>query len=198
MCLHYNVRTGSRLSEHTWLNVTCDDNLMTKLPSRILHYQKVGYALGLTEADIKAIHESNNDEELKRMSVLQQWKRRNGSHATYFLLKEAFLSELVNDRETAEFIEDYAKDHYGMKLSICGPLMQVSSYPMADSRATTVSLVHTINELDQPHGVAVANDGRIIITENHNNSIKVIKEDGSILSSFFCWQMSSWCSCYTR
>ena len=179
------VHTGSRLSEHAWLNVTCDDNLMTKLPSRILHYQKVGYALGLIEADIKAIHENNHDEELRRMSVLQQWKKRNGSHATYFVLKEAFLSELVNDRETAEFIEDYAKECFGMKVSICWPSMQVSSYPMADSRVTTVSLVRTINGLDQPHGVAVANDGRIIITENRCNSIKVIKEDGSILTSFF-------------
>ena len=177
------VHTGSRrLSEHMWLNVMCDDNLMTKLPSKILHYEKVGYALRLTEADIKAIQENNHDEELRRKSVLQKWKERNGSHATYFALKEAFLSELVNDRETAEFIEDYAKEHYGMKLSICGP---VSSYPMADSRVTTVSLVRTINGLGRPHGVAMANEGHIIITESYRNSIKVIKEDGSILSSFF-------------
>ena len=179
------VHTGSRLSEHAWLNVTCDDNLMTKLPSKILCYQKVGYALGLTEADIKAIQKNNHDEELRRMSVLQEWKKRNGSRATYFILKEVFLSELVNDRETAEFIEDYAKDHYDMKMSIYGPSTQVSLYPVGDSGVTTVSLVHIINGVDQPHGVAVTNDGHIIITENHNNSIKVIKEDGSILSSFY-------------
>ena len=36
-------------------------------------------------------------------------RKKKGGDATYFALKEAFLSELVNDRETAKFIVDYAK-----------------------------------------------------------------------------------------
>ena len=177
------VLTGPQLSQDGWLNVMCDENLVTKLASKILHYQNIGYALGLPEADIIAIQNDNPNEELKRIAVVHKWIKKKGSDATYFALKEAFLSELVNDRETAEFIVDYAKERNGMKLSVCRPSMQAQSYPMADSQVT-VSLVHAINGLDHPHGVAVANDGQVVVAESHGNCIKVIKEDGLILSSF--------------
>ena len=177
------VLTGSQFSQHGWLNVKCDENLATKLANKISRYQTVGYALGLTKPDIIEIQEDNPDEKMRRIAVVHKWIKAKGSDATYFALKEAFLSEPVDDRETAEFIVDYAKERNGMKLSVFRPSMQAQSYPMTDSQVT-VSLVHAINGLDNPHGVAVANDGQIVVTENHSNCIKVIKENGLILTSF--------------
>ena len=47
-----------------------------------------------------------------------------------------------------------------------------------------ITPVHTISELYRPWGVAVTNDGHIIVSENGNNCVTVLDRDGKKMKSF--------------
>ena len=47
-----------------------------------------------------------------------------------------------------------------------------------------ITPVHTISELYRPWGVAVTNDGHIIVSENGNNCVTVLDRDGKKVKSF--------------
>ena len=47
-----------------------------------------------------------------------------------------------------------------------------------------ITPVHNITELDRPYGVAVTNDGHIIVSEGNSNCITVLDRDGKKVKSF--------------
>ena len=71
-------------------------------------YWSVGPHLGVTEQTLKGYDRSHKEYETKKLNMLQDWKRKNGSRATYLALVKGLLE--AEDRTTAEAVARYAKD----------------------------------------------------------------------------------------
>ena len=97
------------IQEHE-LAISCNDAFFLVLHSRITHFDRVAMHLALTESEIEHIRRDKDNEKSRIMAILWEWRRKNGSNASYFGLVTAFLH--MNDQETAEFITEYVRENY--------------------------------------------------------------------------------------
>ena len=68
-----------------------DDNLFLTLSEEILSFDLAAPYFGFTQSEINAIHEDYNNEKLKRLQMLWNWKSKNGTSATYLAIIKIFL-----------------------------------------------------------------------------------------------------------
>ena len=66
----------------------CSEVVLLRLSKSLDNWEVVGFYLGLTVSEIKAIKTDSNDEE-RRAKTLKKWKEKNGENATYYSLTEA-------------------------------------------------------------------------------------------------------------
>lgn len=93
--------------QYTDLQRECNDGLFNDIMEDIESYADMAKSLRVSEAKLKTIHDSKEDENGKRLAVLKAWKRKHGSDGTYLILVEAFLA--MDDRIVAEKIIKYVK-----------------------------------------------------------------------------------------
>lgn len=65
-------------------------------------WEALARRLGFEEADIEEFNTRKQPDTAKRLTMLQKWKRRLGSGATYKVLWEALCHEFVGRRDLAE------------------------------------------------------------------------------------------------
>ena len=66
-------------------------------------FAQTAVALGISEVKRKEIRDNYpNDAKMRKIRLLEVWKKSQGSDATYLALVKAFLK--MNDRQTAEYI----------------------------------------------------------------------------------------------
>ena len=92
------------------LEKPCDDNLFLALMLKIPRFKNVAPFFGFTQPEIEAIHQEYNNERSQRLHMLWQWKRKNGSNATYLALVTVFLK--MEDASLAEFVVQHTKKIY--------------------------------------------------------------------------------------
>ena len=96
-----------------------DDKHILKIYPQLEKWKRVAAHLGLTQADVQAIESgARPDEELMRMYMLQEWKRKKrlDGTATYQVLLEALID--CNCSESAiqvcELLQTYSLPHHSM------------------------------------------------------------------------------------
>lgn len=89
------------------LEEKCKDNLFVALSTRITHFEKIAFHLELTQADVEQIRRDKDREQARILAVLWKWRAKRGNYATYSALLTAFME--MDDREVAEFIEEYVR-----------------------------------------------------------------------------------------
>ena len=91
------------------LEKPCDDhdNLFLALVLRIPSFDNAAPFFGLSPSDIVVIRHDHNNERSRRLHMLIQWRRKNGSDATYLALSKVFLQ--MEERYLAEFVMQYTK-----------------------------------------------------------------------------------------
>ena len=65
-------------------------------------WKKLARELGFNEAEIIGFHKENEKYAKKALSMLQGWKEKTRSEATYSVLYEALVDELVARRDLAD------------------------------------------------------------------------------------------------
>ena len=73
------------------LDEPCSDEHLRDISSDLTHWRDVAPHLGLKEGDIEEIERDIKNESEKRPKVLQKWKHKYGSKASYRVLIEALL-----------------------------------------------------------------------------------------------------------
>ena len=68
------------------------ETVFVKLSKNLDNWEVIGFYLGLTPPEIKAIKVNSNNEEVRRIQALHKWREKKGQNATYYNLIEA-LSE---------------------------------------------------------------------------------------------------------
>ena len=87
----------------------CTESILVRLSKSLDNWEVVGFYLGLTKPEIKAIKTDSNSEEVRRIKALNKWKEKNGDDATYYNLIEAFSGD--NDRvDMVDQALDYLKE----------------------------------------------------------------------------------------
>ena len=71
-------------------------------------WKPLGRRLGMNESRLMAFHKDNEEYSEKAYQMLLFWKRREGSAATYQVLHDALCHSLVNRRDLAEEICEFA------------------------------------------------------------------------------------------
>ena len=92
------------------LEKPCDDNLFLDLMLKIRGFDDAAPFFHLTQAEIEAIRCDFNSEKSRRLHMLWQWKRKNGSDATYLALVKVFLH--MEDKYLAEIVMQHTKSTY--------------------------------------------------------------------------------------
>ena len=85
-----------------------DEELETLSQSIAESWKPLGRRLGMTESRLMAFHKDNEEYSEKPYQMLLFWKRREGSAATYQVLHDALCHSLVNRRDLAEEICEFA------------------------------------------------------------------------------------------
>ena len=86
----------------------CTESILVRLSKSLDNWEVVGFYLGLTKPEIKAIKVDSNSEEERRIKALNKWKEKNGDDATYYNLIEAF-----SDSDRVDMVDqalDYLKE----------------------------------------------------------------------------------------
>ena len=86
----------------------CTESILVRLSKSLDNWVVVGFYLGLTKPEIKAIKVDSNSEEERRIKALNKWKEKNGDDATYYNLIEAF-----SDNDRVDMVDqalDYLKE----------------------------------------------------------------------------------------
>ena len=85
-----------------------DDAIFHNVADKMESFDKTAVALGVPTPRRQEIKDNYpNDAGMRKIRLLEVWKRSQGSDATYLALVEAFLK--MNDRETAEYIVEFVK-----------------------------------------------------------------------------------------
>ena len=93
------------------MDARCTDELFVELMSEeIKRLDEVATHLGLTETDITDALRSKKTEGTRRLAILREWKRQNGTDATCKVLVNALLK--VRDQDTAEAVISFAEENY--------------------------------------------------------------------------------------
>ena len=86
----------------------CTESILVRLSKSLDNWEVVGFYLGLTKPEIKAIKVDSNSEEERRIKAFNKWKEKNGDDATYYNLIEAF-----SDSDRVDMVDqalDYLKE----------------------------------------------------------------------------------------
>ena len=89
------------------LQKPCDDKLLLALTTQISRFDITAPYFGLTESEIEVICCDYDKERSRRLHMLWQWKKKNGSDATYLALITIFLQ--MEDKCLAEFVMQHTK-----------------------------------------------------------------------------------------
>ena len=81
--------------------VPCDQELAW-LSVQPKNWKELGRRLGIEEATLTAFYFDHMSKLDNIYSMLQHWKRKNGSAATYIVLHDALCHQFVNHRDLAE------------------------------------------------------------------------------------------------
>ena len=84
------------------LEKPCSDNLLLTLSQEVPSFEVAAPYFGCAQAVIEEIHQDHDKERSKKLHMLWNWKRRNGSDATYLAIVTIFLK--MEDRVLAELV----------------------------------------------------------------------------------------------
>ena len=87
------------------LEKQCDDQLFLKMAMEISNFDNVAAYFGFTEAEINEIRHDYRHERSKKLHMLWNWKKKNGSRATHRALVAIFLR--MKERQLAEIVLKY-------------------------------------------------------------------------------------------
>ena len=73
------------------LDQVCSQQVLLSLAKHCVDWQLIGYHLELTKADIVAVGEGSQTPEKKQVEMLEKWKEKFSSNATYRVFIEALL-----------------------------------------------------------------------------------------------------------
>ena len=91
------------------LSAVCDEDIFYTIAEQIESFERLASSkkLGISAPRRQEIKDNNPDAMMRKVRLLEVWKRSQGSDATYLVLIEALLE--VRDRETAEYIVTHVK-----------------------------------------------------------------------------------------
>ena len=112
------------------LCTACDVKIFNHLVKEFQSFERLAVALGLSETEREGIKNENQNDSMRKIRVLEVWKRTKGFDATYLILVEAFLT--ITDRQAAEYIVAFVKqqthasppDQGTEKKALCGGYSQ--------------------------------------------------------------------------
>ena len=78
------------------------DEELAWLSVRLKNWKELGLCLGIEEATLTAFDFDHMSKLDNIYSMLQHWKQKNGSAATYIVLHDALCHQFVNHRDLAE------------------------------------------------------------------------------------------------
>ena len=86
----------------------CDKEIFQNIAEEIESFEQAATALGISTTTRQEIKDNYpNDSKMRKVRLLEVWKRSQGSDATYLALVEALLK--MKDRQTAEYIVTFIK-----------------------------------------------------------------------------------------
>ena len=126
-----------------YLDEACSDDplIVTQIARLCLDWEVIATALGLSEAQIRAIREENSREEMRRVRVVTKWKESTRNPTTYRTVVEAFLA--CDRVQPARKICDIIKDQKAISSSeqhTVAPLHQSASVPEASTSQSAGSM----------------------------------------------------------
>ena len=89
------------------LSAVCDEDIIYTIAEKIESFERTSKALGFSGPKRQEIKDNYSDAMMRKVRLLEVWKRSQGSDATYLALVEALLK--VDERETAEYIVTHVK-----------------------------------------------------------------------------------------
>ena len=96
--------------EENLMDARCTDELFVELMEEEMKVDDVAPRLGLSETDITNALRGKKTEGTRRLAILREWKRQNGTDAICKTLVITLLK--VKDQVTAEAVIVFAKENY--------------------------------------------------------------------------------------
>ena len=96
------------------LEIQCDDTIFLSLIKEI-DFDITASSLGFTQTEIEEIRLDCSSERKRKMKMLWEWTKKNGSNATYLVLIEAFAR--IPDHTAVEFVMQHVKKQQQQALS---------------------------------------------------------------------------------
>ena len=84
------------------LNISCDDELFLALIPEITSLDDTAPYFRLTQSEIKEIREDTPGARSRKWNMLQKWRSKNGSDATYLSIVNIFIQ--MRDQRLAELV----------------------------------------------------------------------------------------------
>ena len=89
------------------LEIQCSDSLFLTLNTEIRRFENAAPHFGFTQPEIEELHRDFDSERRKKLEMLWNWRRKNGSDATYIAIVRIFLK--MNDKQLAEVVLKHFK-----------------------------------------------------------------------------------------
>ena len=99
--------TNYNLSQ-TDLEKQCDDELFLTLMQQIQNFKDTAPFFGLTMPEIDEIQEDESKTQSRKRGMLEKWRNKNGSDATYLSIVHIFLN--MKNRQLAEIVLQHVKE----------------------------------------------------------------------------------------
>ena len=90
------------------LKKQCDDDLFLTLMQQIPNFDNAAPFFHLTVAEIDEIQNDQGKTQSKKRGMLEKWRNKNGSDATYLSIVHIFLR--MNNRQLAEIVMQHVKE----------------------------------------------------------------------------------------
>ena len=90
------------------LKKQCDDDLFLTLMQQIPNFDNAAPFFHLTVPEIDEIQNDQGKTQTKKRGMLEKWRNKNGSDATYFSIVHIFLN--MKNRQLAEIVLQHVKE----------------------------------------------------------------------------------------
>ena len=89
------------------LEIQCSDTLFLTLNTEIRRFENAAPHFGFTQPEIEELRHDFDTERQRKLEMLWNWRRKNGSDATYIAIVRIFLK--MNDKQLAEVVLKHFK-----------------------------------------------------------------------------------------
>ena len=86
--------------KRTHLNRECPRDVTIKIAEKVIRWEMLGYSLGQQQERVQAICRDYHTEDQRKVAMFDEWRRSNGSRATYLKLAKA-----LYDRHRSDIVE---------------------------------------------------------------------------------------------